>query len=110
MNNVRKRILKEVEDANYTDFWKHSDLIAFCVCEADFCYNPETDEEEESDFNEVLVVVEKKWLFNLIKQTEEFKTDEDVRRFLQEDYTSDDSKVWFEEAVLAKKIVAIDFN
>lgn len=110
MNKVRERILKEVAEAKYRDYEKHRDLISFCVCDGYFDYNPNTDEEEESDFDEVIVVVEKDWLFDLIKKTEDFRTNDEVLKFLQEEYTSDDSSTWYEEAILAHKVVMVDFN
>lgn len=69
-----------------------------------------TDEEEESDFDEVIVVVEKDWLFNLIKRTEDFRTDDEVLKFLQEEYTSDDSIMWYYDALRKHKVVMVDFN
>lgn len=110
MNKVRERILKEVAEAKYQDYEKHRDLISFCVCDGYFDYNADTDEEEESDFDEVIVVVEKDWLFNLIKRIENLRTNDEVLKFLQEEYTSDDSSTWYEEAILAHKVVMIDFN
>lgn len=110
MNKVRERILKEVVEAKYQDYEKHRDLISFCVCDGYFGYNADTDEEEESDFDEVIVIVEKDWLFSLIKRDNDFKTDNEARKFLQEEYTSDDSITWYEEAILANKIVMVDFN
>lgn len=110
MNKVRERILKEVAEAKYQDYGKHKDLISFGVCDGYFGYNTDTNEEEESDFDEVIVVVEKDWLFDLIKRQNDFKMDYEVRSFLQEEYTSDDSSTWYEEAILAHKVVMIDFN
>lgn len=110
MNKVRERILKEVAETKYQDYGKHKDLISFGVCDGYFGYNTDTDEDEESDFDEVIVVVEKDWLFDLIKRTEEFKTNEEVLKFLQEKYTSDDSSTWYEEAILAHKVVMVDFD
>lgn len=110
MNKVRERILKEVAEEKYQDYEKHRDLISFCVCDGYFDYNADTDEEEERDFDEVIVVVEKDWLFNLIKRQNDFKMDYEARSFLQEEYTSDDSSTWYEEAILAHKVVMIDFN
>lgn len=111
MNKVRERILKEVENANYVDFSKHKDLIAFCACDEFFGWNPVTCEEEETDFNELIVVVEKDWLFNHIKMgNRDIVTDEDVRKFLQEEYTSDDSGEWYDVAIMENKVVMVDFN
>ena len=110
MNKVRDRILKEVAEVKYQDYEKHRDLISFCVCDGYFGYNTDTDEEEESDFDEVIVVVEKDWLFDLIKRTEDFRTDDEALKFLQEEYTSEDSKDWYDLALLENKIIIIDFN
>lgn len=110
MNKVRERILKEVAEAKYQDYEKHRDLISFCVCDGYFEYNADTDEEEESDFDEVIVVVEKNWLFDLIKHIKDFRMDYEVRSLLQEGYTSDDSGTWYEEARLAHKVVMVIFN
>lgn len=110
MNKVRERILKEVTEAKYQDYEKHRDLISFCVCDGYFGYNTDTDEEEESDFNEVIVIVEKGWLFDLIKRNNDLRTDDEALKFLQEEYTNDDSSTWYEEAILAHKVVMVDFN
>lgn len=110
MNKVRERILKEVSEAKYQDYEKYRDLIPFCVCDDYFGYNADTDEEEESDFDEVIVVVEEDWLFNLIKRTEDFRTDDEVLKFLQEEYTSDDSIMWYYDALRKHKVVMVDFN
>lgn len=110
MNKVRERIFKDVENAKYKNLSKHEDLISFNVCDGYLSYNPDTDEEEESDFDELTVVVVKNWLFDLIKKSENLKTDDEVRRFLQEEYTGDDSSHWYADALLRKKIVAVDFN
>lgn len=109
MNKVRERILREVESHYYVGFELHEDLIAFCVGDGYFGYNPETEQEEDGDFNGVTVVVEKDWLFDLIKKTEKLKTDEDVRIFLREEYTSDDSINWYNQAILEHKVVMVDF-
>lgn len=111
MNDVRKRLLNRLASAKYTELHKHKDLIAFYVCDGYFAYNPETSKEEETDFNEIIAVVEKDWLFDLIKsENNNIRTDIEALRFLQEEYTSDDSEPWFEKALAAHKIVMIDFN
>ena len=110
MNPVRERILDQVSDAVYTDFSEHKDLIAFTVCSGYFEYNPDTDTDEESDFSELSVVVEKEWLFHFVKAKFDFKTDEEVRKYLQEEYTSDDSSEWYDEAIAANKVVMVNFN
>lgn len=94
----------------YKDSSQHEDLIAFSICGEYLSYSPDAYEEEENDFDKLIVIVVKDWLFNLIKRTENFRTDDEVKRFLNEEYTSDDSIVWYEEAILANKIVMTVFN
>mgnify|MGYP004715368139 FL=1 len=108
MNKARERILKEVEEAKCKNLDRHKESATFSVCDGYMSFNPDTNEEEESDFNEVIVTVEKDWLFDLIKRTKKLAGNE-IQKFLQEEYTSDDSSTWYEEARLAEKIVAVDF-
>ena len=104
MNKVRKRILESITP--YMDFAKHKDLIAFCVCDGYFSYDVETDSETETDFNELVVVVEKDWLFDYMRKD----GIESPLDYLQNEYTSDDSIVWFDEASEQGKVVMVDFN
>ena len=104
MNIVRKRILEKIEP--YLNFAEHKDLIAFCVCDGYLCYDAETDTDPQSDFNELVVVVEKDWLFNLMK--EDGITN--PLDYLQNEYTSDDSIYWFDNAVIQRKVVMVNFN
>ena len=104
MNIVRERTLASIKP--YTDFWKHKDLIAFCVCGEYLTYDVETDGESEADFDEVVVVVEKDWLFDFMRKYEI----ENPLDYLQNEYTSDDSMVWFDEAIEQGKVVMVDFN
>ena len=104
MNKVRKRILESIKP--YVDFWKHKDLIAFCVCDGYLTYDYETDEDIEADFDELVVVVEKEWLFDFMRK---YGID-DPLDYLQNEYTSDDSIVWFDWAVVQGKVVMVDFN
>ena len=104
MNEVRERILKSIKP--YKDFWKHNDLIAFCVCGEYLSYCDDDGNEFEADFNELVVVAEKDWLFRLMQEDDI----ENPLEFLQSKYTSDDSIVWYDEAVEQGKIVMVDFN
>lgn len=101
MNEVRERVLLSIPC--YPDFAEHKDLIAFCVCSE--CFTDWEDENNgiEPDFNEVIAVVEKDWLFKYMQV-------DDPLYYLQNEYTSDDSIDWFDEAILRKKIVMITFN
>ena len=104
MNKVRERILASIEP--YLDFGKHKDLIAFCVCGEYFSYDVEADSEIEADFDELIVVVEKDWLFSFMKEYDI----ENPLEYLQNEYTSDDSLVWFDRANEQGKVVMVDFN
>ena len=104
MNKVRKEILESIKP--YIGFSEHKDLIAFCVCDGYFGYDVETDSETETDFNELVVVVEKDWLFDYMRKD----GIESPLDYLQNEYTSDDSIVWFDEASEQGKVVMVDFN
>lgn len=104
MNKVRERILASIE--TYKDFAKHKDLIAFCVCGEYFNYDVETESEIEADFNELVVVVEKDWLFDCMRKD----GIGNPLGYLQSEYTSDDSIFWFDKAVDQGKVVMVEFN
>ena len=68
-------------------------------------------EDDEADFNEIVVIVEKDWLYDYMKTMDsDIKTDADCLKYLKNEYTSDDSYGWYSQAVLENKIVMIDFN
>ena len=104
MNIVRERILASIKP--YMDFAEHKDLIAFCVCDGYLNYDVETDSEIEADFNELVVAVEKDWLFDCMRKD----GIENPLDYLQNEYTSEDSIFWFDKAVEQGKVVMVDFN
>lgn len=104
MNAVRKRVLEDMKP--YLDFAQHKDLVAITVGADYFTYDCETDMELEADFGEVVVAIEKDWLF-VVMFAEEIENPLD---YLQNEYTWDDSFVWFENAKTAGKIVVVEFN
>lgn len=105
MNAVRKRVLDGIKP--YLDFSKHKDLVAFTVGADYFTYDHATDTELEADFGEVIVAVEKDWLF-VSMLAEEYI--EDPLDYLQNEYTWDDSIEWFESAKIEGKIAVVEFN
>lgn len=104
MNAVREKILEDITP--YAEFARHKDLIAFTVGEGYFNYDYETGTELEADFGEVIVVVEKDWLFEHMKNSGV----QNPLDYLQNEYTWDDSIEWFESANINGKVVAVDFN
>ena len=104
MNQVRERILSYINP--YLEFSEHKDLIAFTIGAEYFNYDYESDDCLETDFDEATVVVEKDWLFGYMTKD----GIENPLDFLQNEYTWDDSLIWFEEASEAGKVVAVDFN
>lgn len=99
--SIKKRILRVMEP--YIDFNKHKDLIAFSVCGESFS---DYESEIEADFNELVVITEKDWLFDIMKKD----GIKNPLKYLQEEYTSEDGFYWFNKAALAKKVVCVDFN
>ena len=103
MNTVRKRVMEDMKP--YLDFAQHRDLVAITVGADYFTYEAETDRELEADFGEVVVAVEKDWLFTLMLEEEI----DDPLEYLQNEYTWDDSFAWFENAKMAGKIAVVEF-
>ena len=104
MNAVRKKVMNGMNP--YLDFAQHKDLIAFTVGAEYFSYDSEADKELEADFGEVVVAVEKDWLFTIMLADEI----EDPLDYLQNEYTWDDSYAWFENAKMYGKIAVIEFS
>ena len=100
MNKVRDDILRSI--GFYKEFWKHKDLAAFCVCSESFT----CEDEGKPDFDELTVVVEKDWLYNFMKE----HGIENPLDYLQNEYTTDDSIIWFNEAGKENKVVMVDFD
>lgn len=104
MNAVRERVLEDMKP--YLDFAQHKDLIAITIGADYFSYDCESDEELEADFCEVIVAVEKDWLFTImLKEGIENPLD-----YLQNEYTWDDSFVWFYNAKVNGKVAVVEFN
>ena len=101
MNAVRERILIGITP--YTEFSEYKDLIAFCIDSECFMDWEDEDNGIEADFDEVIAVVEKDWLFDYMDM-------ENPLEYLQNEYTSDDSIDWFDEALRNNKVVMVSFN
>lgn len=107
MNVVRERILIGIKP--YLAFAEHKDLISFCVPSDVFEDYEDIDEnngEPCADFNELIVVVEKDWLFNQIRS----EGIDNPLNYLQTEYSSDDGYEWFVEAKSLGKVVVVAFN
>ena len=103
MNKIREKVLELASMSNYIELAEHKDLISFCVCSECFVDYEDENNGIEPDFNEVIAVVEKDWLFDYMDM-------ENPLKYLQEEYTSDDSIDWFNEAIIQNKLVMINFN
>lgn len=104
MNKVREKVMTDMKP--YMDFAEHKDLIAFTVGADYFAYDYETDMEYEADFEEIVVVVEKEWLFEHMKKSGV----ENPLDYLREEYVWDDSYEWFINAKAFGKVVTIEFD
>lgn len=101
MNTVRQRVVLSIPE--YLEFAEHRDLISFCICSEYFMDCEDEENGIEADFEEVIAIVEKDWLFNYMGVG-------DPLDYLQNEYTSDDSINWFDEAIRQNKIVMVGFN
>lgn len=86
---------------DYKAFHEHRDLISFSVSGEYFF-----DLSEQIAFNELLVVVDKEWLFTYMKQNDIA----DPLNYLKERYTSEDAYKWYKEAKEEEQIVSIIVN
>ena len=101
MNAIRQRIVLSIPE--YLEFSEHKDLIAFCICSEYFMDFEDEYNGIEADFNEVVAIVEKDWLFSYMNMKNPLE-------YLQNEYTSNDSIDWFDEAIRQNKIVMVGFN
>lgn len=83
----------------YLEFGDHADLRAVCVNEEDI-------ESDTRDWVEMTFIVPTSWLKTFVKK--EFDVD-DLDRFLQEEYTTDESEIIFAEALNNRQVVMVDF-
>lgn len=104
MKTVKEKVLSMVKP--YTNFGEHKDLIAFSLGECYLSYDYELGEDLPTDFEELIVVVEKDWLFKLMKKDGV----ENPLNYLQNEYTWGDSYEWFNKAVNENKVVVVGFN
>lgn len=104
--SISERIFRDTEESrNCYPALCPKKTITFSVCSG----NLEHADDLEADFDILEVEVVKEWLYQLIRDTEEFQSDADVDKFLFEEYTSDDSIFWYEKAIECNKLVNIRF-
>lgn len=101
MNLIRERVLLSIP--RYSEFSEYKDLITFCICSEQFSDREDEDNGIEPDFDEVIAIVEKAWLFDYINKS-------DPPAYLKNEYISDDSIDWLYEAIRNSKIVMVEFN
>lgn len=109
MNTIRERILLNLSSFPMMDLSEHKDLMSFCVdseCFEDWGEIVENGDKYIADFNELIVIVEKEWLFERMKK----EGISEPLSYLKNEYTSDDSYEWFMDAVEARKVVLVGFN
>lgn len=101
---IRKRVMENIKP--YLDFAQHKDLVAITVGADYFTYDAEADRELEADFEEIVVAIEKDWLFATMLA----EGIEDPLDYLQNEYIWDDSFAWFESAKIAGKVAVVEFS
>ena len=92
----KNKILSRIKECgSYREF---NDLVAFSVGATYLCI-------EETSFQEIVVAVEKEYLFHLMQE----QGIEDPIDYLKNEYTWDDSIIWFERAAEDGKIAVTEF-
>lgn len=92
----KNKILSRIKECG--PYRKFNDLVAFSVGATYLCI-------EETSFQEIVVAVEKEYLFHLMQE----QGIEDPIDYLKNEYTWDDSIIWFERAAEEGKIAVTEF-
>lgn len=107
MTTVQQRILIDFGHHQYLDWAEHRDMIGFTVPVERFLdYQEEEDENFDPGFTELLVIVEKDYLFGIIEKDGYA----DPRQYLKDEYSSEDAIRWYDEAMNNRKIAMVSFN
>lgn len=104
---TKNKILKLYHEHPYTKFAEHNELVGLIVCAESFY-----EDDERKEFDELLFAVEKDWLINYLN-THRYWIEwdfEEVQRWLQDEYASDDSYEIFCDALLENAIAMLQFN
>lgn len=91
-----------VENNCYLQFGDYADLKALCVrpfAEDETFYTP--------DYEELTFIVPKKWLETFVRERFEVS---DLDAWLQNEYTTDESELIFEQALNERQVVMVDFS
>ena len=99
----KAEIAAEVHKYPCYNFYKHNELLALAVSSEMFC-------DEDVDFQELVFAVEKEWLVNYMNRPRVQYDGESVKKWLQSEYTSEDSYLIFETALTENAIMMIDFD
>ena len=99
---TQAEIRKVVRDNCYLEFSDHKDLKALCV-------EPFADEEEynTSDYSFFVFAVPSECLKEFAKRMFNIN---DLNKWLQIEYTTDESQAIFEEALNQRQVVMVDFD
>ena len=100
----KTEIITEIRKHPFKKFHKYNDLIGLAICSDMFC-----EPDEESEFEELLFIVEKDWLVKYMNRENTEWDEKKIRRWLRETYTSYDSIQIYEAALEENAIVMIDF-
>lgn len=98
----KEDIRRVVKENCYLKYGEHEDLKSLCIC-------PFAEDETfyDNDYFEMIFVVPTNWLKKLVKEKFEVK---DLDYWLQNEYTTDESEVIFEEALNERQVVMVDFD
>lgn len=108
----KERIINAIRETagEYLKWGEHKSLISFCCCLGAFegmVFSGELPDDMLTEFDntDFVVIVEKDWLFDVMKS----EGVDDPQYYLENEYDSDDSEVWFEKAAHDGKIAALLF-
>lgn len=107
MTAVQERILLNLSMNPYLDWSYHRDLINITVPAEQFLDIEECEQEDfDPGFTEVIAIVEKDYLFGIMEK----EGVADPRKYLEDEYSSDDAIRWFDDCSIARKVAVVAFK
>lgn len=107
MERERKSILELWEENPYLEYGSHDKLVALVLCPDPYC------EDYMYDYNEIIYTVPVGWLLNWLTLHDNNRSgwrEGEMFKWLQEEYTSEESEQIFNDAMKDQKIVTLNFD
>lgn len=106
---LTERIFSEYKKHPFLKFSEHNELLAMTL-DAESMLCDEDGNPEDLEIEEIIFAVEKKWLLDYMNRDCSGWNEQDLIRWLRDEYTSEDSEEIFICALCESQIVMLEFN